>query len=119
MWILDSGALPFYAPSAYRTVGLGESAMIKCSPNLSISENVVWSRNGKQMKSNDHHSFTADGIMIIKQATYNLSGTYECNFAGHSLGRKVKLFQKVIVTVRGRSFGYKEIRILTDVRRSA
>ena len=101
MWILDSGALRFYAPNAYRTIALGDGAAIKCSPNQSISESVVWNRNGKQLTSSSHLFFTADGVMMIKQATYNLSGTYECNFAGHPLGSKVKLFQRVILTVRG------------------
>ena len=103
MVFLDGETVPFYSQDVYRTIPVGANAEIQCKANQSLqSETVVWSRNGKWLTSTKHLTLSTNGQMIIRQATYNISNTYECNVRSRLFAPMATLFQKVVVTVRGK-----------------
>ena len=87
----------------FKTIAVGENAEIQCKANQSLqSETVVWSRKGKWLTSTKHLTLATNGHMIIRQATYNLSNTYKCNVRSRLLAPMATLFQRVVVTVKGK-----------------
>ncbi|XP_065845794.1 neuronal cell adhesion molecule-like isoform X5 [Oscarella lobularis] len=91
----------FYKENAYKTVQYGANETIWCSSNHSISDQIVWYKSGKELKTMNQLVVGSEGQLHIFQATYNISDVYECNFKGQPLPLGIKLFQRVFVTVRG------------------
>ena len=91
----------FYKENAYKTVQYGANETIWCSSNHSISDQIVWYKSGKELKTTNQLVVGSKGQLHIFQATYNISDVYECNFKGQPLPLGIKLFQRVFVTVRG------------------
>ena len=98
------GVQKFYAgEDAYKTVLNGANETIWCTSNHSISNRVIWYKGGKELETTNRLVVGSGGQLLIFQATYNVSGVYECNFEGQLLPPGIKLFQRVFITVRGES----------------
>ncbi|XP_065845831.1 protein sidekick-1-like isoform X2 [Oscarella lobularis] len=96
------GVQKFYAgEDAYKTVLYGANETIWCTSNHSISNRVIWYKGGKELETTNQLVAGSSGQLLIFQATYNISGVYECNFEGQLLPPGIKLFQKVFITIRG------------------